>query len=280
MTQAKITVSVVTVVRNGARYLEHAIRSVLDQDYADVEYIIIDGGSTDGTLDIIRRYEPSLAAWISEPDRGVPDAFNKGISRASGQLIKLVNADDRLTPRSISKAVDLYRAHGSEPCVIASDVVLIDEHGRVLTLLDRSRAMNPIGPVLHPSWYVDRRVYEELGLYRLEHPRCSDFEIFMRFHRHHVPFHYTEAPLAEYRTGGGSGDASNGPDAYRIVKEYFGRPVALRLTALYYAKKFRQAALVRLLGEERTFRLRAALRPREHARLKESLARSGYAAED
>ena len=87
-------VSIITVVLNKAEYIEACIHSVINQDYNDIEYIIIDGGSIDGTIDIIRRYEYRIAKWISEPDRGIYDAMNKGISMASGDVIGILNADD------------------------------------------------------------------------------------------------------------------------------------------------------------------------------------------
>jgi glycosyltransferase involved in cell wall biosynthesis len=93
--QRKARVSVVTVVRNAERFIEQTIRSVLDQTYESIEYVIVDGGSTDGTLDIIRKYDDRIAYWISEPDRGIYDAMNKGIDRATGEWVIFMNAGDR-----------------------------------------------------------------------------------------------------------------------------------------------------------------------------------------
>jgi len=98
-------ITIVTVVLNGEKYLEHTIRSVLDQDYPYIEYIIIDGGSTDGTLDIIKNYESRISYWASEPDTGIADAMNKGILKSSGQYLLFLQSDDYLcSPSSLRTA--------------------------------------------------------------------------------------------------------------------------------------------------------------------------------
>ena len=102
-------VSVVTVVRNGEATIENTILSVLSQRHPNLEYIVVDGGSTDGTLDILRRYDDRLALWISEPDRGISDAFNKGIALATGDVIGLLNADDTYTPGAVEACVATLR---------------------------------------------------------------------------------------------------------------------------------------------------------------------------
>ena len=94
MSSVRPLVSVVTVVFNGEKYLEETIQSVINQTYDNVEYTLIDGGSTDGTVDIIRKYEDKIAYWISEPDNGIFDAMNKGADKATGEYIYYLNAGD------------------------------------------------------------------------------------------------------------------------------------------------------------------------------------------
>lgn len=94
-------ISIVTVVKNGEKYLEQTIQSVINQTYSNIEYIIVDGGSTDGTLDIVRKYESEISYWISEPDKGISDAFNKGVSFSNGFLVGILSADDLYFQASI-----------------------------------------------------------------------------------------------------------------------------------------------------------------------------------
>src|SRR6266511_2001169 len=262
---AALRVSVVTVVRNGRRHIEEAIRSVLDQDYPNVEYIIVDGGSTDGTLDVVQRYADGITSWITEPDNGVFDAMNKGIARASGQLIKLLNADDVLTSGSSRTAVTLHLA-SAHPGVIASELDVIDSNGGVLKRLTREDTY-PAGPVLHPSWYVDRRVYEQFGLYRTDYRVSSDFEFFLRLHSFGVPVQYASAPLACFRTGGVSDTTLTGlRERYEIMRMYVPLHVAVGSTTVHAYKKVRARILVALLGEKKMYDLRSRIARSSHSR--------------
>jgi glycosyltransferase involved in cell wall biosynthesis len=124
-------VSIVTPSLNQARYLEAAIQSVVAQDYPNIEYILIDGGSTDGSLEIIQKYAGQLAYWISEPDKGQTDAINKGFARAAGQYMAWLNADDAYLPHAVSEAVDFLETH-PRIGLVYGDANYIDEHGRVI----------------------------------------------------------------------------------------------------------------------------------------------------
>jgi len=124
-------VSIVTPSFNQARYLESTIRSVLDQDYPNLEYIIMDGGSTDGSVEIIRRYANRLAGWVSEKDRGQTDAINKGFARARGEILAWLNSDDTYQPHAIMEAVEFLR-HRPELGLVYGDANFIDENGQVI----------------------------------------------------------------------------------------------------------------------------------------------------
>jgi glycosyltransferase involved in cell wall biosynthesis len=124
-------VSIVTPSFNQARYLEDTIHSVLEQDYPNIEYLIADGGSTDGSADIIRRYSDHLAWWVSEKDRGQTDAINKGFAHARGDILAWINSDDTYAPHAISEAVEFFRTH-LEIGLVYGDASFIDEDGRII----------------------------------------------------------------------------------------------------------------------------------------------------
>lgn len=124
-------VSIITPSFNQARYLESTIRSVLEQDYLAIEYIIVDGGSADGSAEIIRRFSDRLTWWVSEKDRGQTDAINKGFARAKGEILAWLNSDDTYQPHAITEAVNFLR---DQPKVglVYGDANFIDENGRVI----------------------------------------------------------------------------------------------------------------------------------------------------
>ncbi len=124
-------VSIVTPSFNQGRFLEKTIQSVLNQDYPKIEYIIVDGGSTDGSLDIIQRYADRLAWWVSEKDHGQTDAINKGFAKATGEIFAWLNSDDTYYPHAVTEAVEYLLAH-PEVGMVYGDAHLIDEEGRVV----------------------------------------------------------------------------------------------------------------------------------------------------
>jgi glycosyltransferase involved in cell wall biosynthesis len=124
-------VSIITPSFNQARYLEATIHSVLEQEYPALEYILVDGGSTDGSVDIIQRYADRLAWWVSEKDKGQTDALNKGFARAKGEILAWINSDDTYQPGAVAAAVKYLTAH-PEIGMVYADTNFINEHSRVI----------------------------------------------------------------------------------------------------------------------------------------------------
>ena len=122
-------ISIITPSFNQACYIEATIRSVLEQDYPSIEYIIIDGGSSDGSVDIIQRYSDKLAWWVSEKDKGQTDALNKGFSQAKGEILAWINSDDTYEPGAVTRAMKYLEEHPKTGLVYA-DTNFIDEKGR------------------------------------------------------------------------------------------------------------------------------------------------------
>ena len=127
MVHDSLKVSIITVVLNNVQHIENCINSVLNQTYGNIEYIIIDGGSTDGTIDLIKKYEKQISRWVSEPDRGIYDAMNKGIMKSSGDIIGILNSDDMYADEKvIEKVVDCFLDTYTDTCY--GDLAYVDRN--------------------------------------------------------------------------------------------------------------------------------------------------------
>jgi glycosyltransferase involved in cell wall biosynthesis len=183
---ARPLVSIVTVALNRAATIERTIESVLGQSYRPIEYIVIDGGSGDGTVDLLRRYGERIDHWQSEPDRGISDAFNKGLARAKGALIGLINADDWLAPDQIATGVAALEHSGA--AFVFGDLVYHDGAGRSLFRIkgdpDYARAIERGMPdVNHPTLLAKREVYDRLGGFDPALRCAMDYDWLLRAHR-------------------------------------------------------------------------------------------------
>ncbi|MGI9091084.1 MAG: glycosyltransferase family 2 protein [Gemmatimonadaceae bacterium] len=197
-------VSVVTVVYNGVRTLERTIRSIVEQDYRPIEYIIIDGGSTDGSLDVVARFRDHIAACISEPDEGIYDAMNKGIAAASGEIVGLLNSDDCYAAGAISSIVALAKDNPGADILYGN--AILRTPGRPDLLI---RPPTPLrasdfwhNPIPHPAMFVTRACYERCGLYRTSLKVLADYDLLMRSYDSGARFASVDALLAVAEAGG------------------------------------------------------------------------------
>ncbi len=177
-------ISVITIVKNGRQFIEQTIVSVLGQSYENVEYIVIDGGSTDGTVDIIRSHELRLTKWLSEPDKGIADAFNKGLALATGDYVMFLNADDALATRDIVAAVVQKIIQHNFPTLIYGDYdVLSRDAGAFLYRGSVKIAPGGMlrGQVLpHPCLFARRSSFDRYGNFDPSFKIAMDYEWMLR----------------------------------------------------------------------------------------------------
>lgn len=206
-------ISIVTVCYNSANTIEQTLRSVIGQDHPNIEYIVIDGGSTDGTQEIIERFKRGIALYISEPDQGIYDAMNKGIQRATGDVVGLLNADDLYANSSVlSKVAKAFEDVTVEACY--GDLIYFAdrEPGRVVRYWKAgefkqglfSKGWNPP----HPTFFVRRAHYQRLGVFDTAYAMGNDVELMMRFlEKHRLKTAYIPELLVKMRLGGVSNRA-------------------------------------------------------------------------
>lgn len=203
--QGPLKISVITVVRNGRDFVGQTIQSVLDQQYQPVEYIVVDGGSTDGTVDIIKSHGDRISKWISEPDSGISDAFNKGLALSGGDYLLFLNADDRLaSPEVVGRMVQAIVDEGY-PELIYGDCAVIDRQtGRYLytasiEFVPRAFKMGRTFP--HPSLFTSRSYFDRYGQFDTDFGIAMDYEFFLRGALASRVVH-TKSLVTEVRNGG------------------------------------------------------------------------------
>jgi glycosyltransferase involved in cell wall biosynthesis len=203
-------VSIITITYNSAETVEDTIQSVLSQDYPNIEYIIVDGASKDDTMAIVNRYQDKIATIISEPDKGIYDAMNKGICAATGDVIGILNSDDFYADNSvISDIVKAIQKDDADACY--SDLVYVDRTAKDKVIRSWKSGEYRHGDFMrgwmppHPTFFVKRMYYEMHGLYNLQLRSAADYELMLRFiHKHGISLAYLPRVITKMRAGGQS----------------------------------------------------------------------------
>lgn len=219
-------ISIITSTYNSAETINDTIKSVLCQTNKDFEYIIVDGGSTDETIDIVKSYESEFSGrlkWVSEKDKGIYDAMNKGIKMASGDIIGILNSDDYYTSDDILQTIaDAFKCQNVD--AIYGDIHFIkDGVPDKCVRYYSSRLFSPFWlrfgfMPAHPSFYCKRDVFDKSGLYRLDYKIGSDYEMMVRlFRKHKISSRYVPKDFVTMRTGGASN--SNLQSRLTLIKE-------------------------------------------------------------
>ncbi|WP_455674547.1 glycosyltransferase family 2 protein [Phocaeicola sp.] len=192
----KTKISVVTVCYNAATAIEETIQSIINQTYSNIEYIIIDGGSKDGTVDIIKKYADKIAYWVSEPDKGIYDAMNKGIDVATGEWINFMNAGDTFYNNGTIESVSQHIEEGID--VIYGNIELKYSWGAVERKALPLNVMNKRFPLFHPSSYVRIGKMKELK-FDTSYKICADYNLFYQlYYQQQVAFYYLNQILSVF----------------------------------------------------------------------------------
>jgi len=233
-----VRVSIVTISFNQARYLEECIRSVIDQDEAPFEYIMVDPGSTDGSRDIIARHRDRIDVCLLEPDRGPADGLNKGFARASGDLFGYVNSDDKLAPGALKYVVDYFDRH-PDVDVLCSAIRILDGSGRAelrkrspdrFSLRDYASGICTVG---QQATFLRRTAFKEVGGFNHANRICWDGELLVDMALAGARFATTNKVLGDFRIYPGS---MTGSGMFESPK--------------YYAERDRIVAKIRASGLE------------------------------
>lgn len=196
-------ISVVTPSYNQGQFLEQTIQSVLSQDYQNLEYIVIDGGSTDNSIEIIKRYENQLTYWVSEPDAGQSDAINKGFRMATGEVLAWLNSDDIYLPGTLFKVADYLQKHPGIGCVYG-DLIMMDQSGDILstkkvTPFQFRMALYSACMIPQPSAFWTKEAWTKTGKLDTSLHYMMDFEFFLRMASQNIKFGCIYEPLAAFR---------------------------------------------------------------------------------
>jgi glycosyltransferase involved in cell wall biosynthesis len=223
-------ITIITVCRNAASSIRQTLESVIFQKNGGlVEYIVIDGASTDGTQDIVKSYGNAVDMFISEPDGGIADAFNKGILRSSGTVIGLINADDCLYPGAIDKISNYFDEH-PEVDAVHGDILLYDGSQLIKRVKPAARWWYPWRLVLfnHPTTFVRRRLYDTYGLFDTTYRIAMDVEMLLRWRSRGATIKYLPEIFASVMCGGVSGQcAADGVRESRNALLTYGYPAFL-----------------------------------------------------
>lgn len=212
-------ISIITVCYNSVSTIEDTIKSVLSQSYSDIEYVVIDGGSTDGTLSFVKKYRAQICKFISEPDRGIYDAMNKGIGLASGDIVGFLNSDDfYANESSIFQIANVFEKNDCDVVYADLEYVAVNDLRKIV----RRWKSQPYRKGLfkkgwhppHPTFFVRKEIFEKYGIFDLSYSVGSDYELMLRFlERFGVNSCYIPSVLVKMRNGGVSNK-----NLYHIIK--------------------------------------------------------------
>lgn len=246
-------VSVITVTYNAAQYLRQALESILNQTYTNVELLVIDGGSTDGTLDIVRSLQHRIDYWQSEPDRGIYDAMNKGLALARGEWVGFKNADDWYTPGAVQALVDAAQQIDSDVFYGDSYSIIQEEPLELAPFFTDHKTLGENPGIDHRSSFVKTTLHQAIP-FDLKYKLSADFDVFCRLEKAGARFTHVAYFMAFKRYGGASDGARTLPEVFAINRVYKGWAVAvylwLKTILRFHLFRIKNLVLLTFLGRE------------------------------
>ena len=195
-------ISIITPTLNSERFIERTILSVKEQNYSNLEYIIVDGLSSDSTLKLVENSK-FVNKVISEKDNSLYDAINKGIEISSGDLIKILNSDDMLKPNVLRNVGEIFSKSYNKSFVIDGFMEVINLDGSFKAIWNNENTIiNNYKDYNHPTWFVPKTIYDDLGLYETKYKICGDREYYYRLMKNNIEFQTIKEPIVIFRLGG------------------------------------------------------------------------------
>lgn len=210
-------VSVITVSFNSEQTIEDTLNSILNQSYTEIEYIVVDGNSTDNTVEIIKSYENKfkekgiIYRWISEPDKGIYDAMNKGLKMAKGELIGILNSDDWYETKAIE---EIIRNHtDSKKQLISGSINKVNSNKAIVKTVAGSKhipkSINKAMPINHPATFIHKDVYREIGYYDTRFKLSADYDLTFRMFQSNIKFTIINSVIVNMRNTGATHQLKN-----------------------------------------------------------------------
>ncbi len=251
-------ISIITVVLNGEKYIEQTIQSVVNQTYTNIEYIIIDGGSTDKTIDIIKKHEKNIDFFISESDNGIYDAMNKGIKKAKGKYIGLLNSDDYYERDAVEIIVNEINIQADFD-IFFGNAHIINEYIQKKKLQTKMRGKNMEKgfSIFHPTVFVKKETYTKYGMFDISFKIAADYELLLRFYKKNCKFFHINKTITNFREGGMSYyNKDSAQEQFRIHMKHTNFFNAYFAKTKLKTKELLQKIFKKLLGEKKYHNLR------------------------